>query len=88
MAEQHGVSGDRERVIDSVSEVKAEAVSLQLNVSARYIVVGKITGNRYEWTHGGSVVSVDSLDASFLLEKKQGRSCCAGTPGQHIFSLV
>ena len=92
MASERGLSSDSERVeTDTISEVKSEYpsdVSLMINVSARYIAVGKVTGKRYEWPRGGSILSVDGLDAPYFLSRVQARSCCAGTEGQHVFTLV
>lgn len=52
-------------------------VKLQSQIDAKIHYSGQVTGKHYEWARAGSMVSVDSLDAPYLLEKRiQAQSCC------------
>lgn len=56
------------------------SVKLQSQIDARINYTGQVTGKQYYWARAGSVESVDSLDAPYLLEKRiQSHSCCSGT---------
>lgn len=69
-----------------VSEIGKDTVPLRLRIPARYIAVGSVTGNRYEWQRAGDVVSVDSSDADVLLAKVVRGLCCSGTEN-NVFEL-
>lgn len=52
-------------------------VKLQSQIDARISYTGQVTQRQYYWARAGSVVSVDSLDAPYLLEKRiKSQSCC------------
>jgi hypothetical protein len=101
MADKQSVSSNRKRIvrrrkeIDTISieqEVKSEYPSgvllrLRLGKNVRYITIGKETGQKYTF-HGINPLMVDASDVPELLDRKQKRSCCAGTPGQAIFEEV
>jgi hypothetical protein len=43
----------------------------------RIIVIGKVTGKRYEFPHGGSTTEVDDADVPDMLSRMfGGKSCC------------
>lgn len=65
---------------DSPVVVYNSTVKLQSQIDARINYTGQVTGKQYYWARAGSVESVDSLDAPYLLEKRiQSHSCCSGT---------
>ena len=68
---------------------KPQTVKLRLLKDLKLNVIGKVTGKRYSWAGGGSVVDVDILDKDKLLEKKGNpRSCCDDVVMQPYFELV
>lgn len=74
----------------SYNTIKQSKQKLQLQISARVIQNGPVTGKRYEWERSGAIVEVDEEDAPGLLAKKLGdKPCCGGNP-EHmkLFILV
>ena len=68
---------------------KPQTVKLRLLKDLKLNSIGKVTGKRYHWPRGGSVVDVDILDKDKLLEKKGNpRSCCDDVVMQPYFELV
>lgn len=70
-----------EIVVEQTPKVSYNStVKLQLNIDAHAVYTGKVTQRQYEWARAGSIVTVDSLDASYLLEKRiKSHSCCSGS---------
>jgi hypothetical protein len=65
-------------------------VSVRLRLPARYIRVGPVSGERYEWDYAGSSVDVLSEDVDGLLSLKMGEgACCGGQTGPFfLFELA
>ena len=57
---------------------------------AKLIYTGLVTGEPYEWSGPGSIVSVNSEDLADLLSKKIGESSCCGSSskGNPLFEVV
>jgi hypothetical protein len=66
------------------------SVRLRSNYPDRLIVIGNVTGNRYEFPRGGSELPVANDDAPEMLTKTfGGNSCCgSGAKPVHKFSVV
>lgn len=63
--------------------------SIRSLIDARIIYDGAITGEHYEWSGAGAVVSVDERDVLELLAKRLGsQSCCGANDGNHVFELI
>ena len=70
-------------------EPEPQTVKLRLLKDLKLNSIGSVTGKRYSWSGGGSVVDVDILDKDKLLEKKSNpRSCCDDVVMQPYFELV
>jgi len=68
---------------------EVETVKVRLLKDMNVNVIGKVTGKRYSWQGGGSVVNVDILDKDKLLEKRGNPvSCCDDVVNQPYFELV
>lgn len=67
----------------------ANTVKLQLTRPVNLTIVGPVTGKKYIFNGGGSVVNVDKLDADELLNKKTTGGCCSNPfPPQPYFNIV
>lgn len=63
--------------------------SIRSMIDARIVYDGAVTGEHYEWSRAGAVVSVDARDVPELLAKRLGsRSCCGTSDGNQIFELI
>lgn len=71
---------------DVVAE--SETVNLQLQVSARVKLTGKVSGKQYVWPKSGAIIPVNKEDVNDLLKKKLGeKPCCGGKPN-YLFVKV
>jgi len=70
---------------DTIPEV--EEVGVMLNYNVHVIVTGEVTGRKYDFLHGGSIVKMDKRDAEKLLNHPAVLSCC-GTTSSPKFSIV
>lgn len=67
----------------------AKTVRLQLTQPVTLNIIGKVTGKRYHFPGGGSIVYVDERDVNGLLEKKTTGGCCGNPfPPQPYFYIV
>jgi hypothetical protein len=80
-----------EKEEDEIQVKQSKSVWLQSNYPDRLIVIGKVTGRRYEFPRGGSIGEVDEQDAVEMLKiMLGGHPCCNETIAQLIpeFSVV
>lgn len=58
-------------------------------LDAHILYDGAITGEHYEWSRAGSVVSVDERDVPELLSKRLGsQGCCGTNDSNRVFELI
>jgi len=70
-------------------KAKSQTVKLRLLKDLQVNAYGNITGKRYSWSGGGSVVDVDIRDKDKLLKKTSNPvSCCQDVVNEPYFELV
>ena len=75
--------------VKSVAKKVADpGIPLRLMLPTRYIRNGSESGRKYEWSGSGSIVTVDSNDAEFLLSLTSPRACCGGKGQGKVFEIV
>jgi len=92
MAKQTYKKADEEKILDLRRELyKADidtSVELQLQISAKVKLTGKVSGKQYVWPKAGAIVSVDERDVEELLTKKLGSNPCCGGSINWLFKKV
>lgn len=77
-----------EEEVEEISQVEPSGVWLQSNYPDKLIVIGSITGTRYEFPKSGSQLLVDERDVPEMLLKKFGGNSCCGSGAKPIPKLV
>lgn len=77
-------------IVDQVEPKPPAGVWLKSNYPDKSITIGSVTGKRYEFLRGGSVVEVDISDVPEMLKKVYGGySCCgSGATPVPMFTVV
>ncbi len=85
-----GIVEDEEDSSIQVKQLPPASVWLQSQYPGNAIVIGNVSGNRYVFNGGGSIVEVDARDVPKMLEKVfGGNSCCgSGVKPTHHFVVV
>jgi hypothetical protein len=55
------------------------SVWLRSNYPDRLIVIGSVSGNRYEFPKNGTILEVDEQDVPEMLKKTYGGNSCCGS---------
>lgn len=74
----------------SLYNLEEDGVKLRSLFDGRLEYTGRISGKQYTWNKAGSIILVDSADASYLLEKRIGKQACCGDSkdGSALFEQV
>lgn len=62
-----------------VKPLPPASVWLRSNYPDRLIVIGSVSGNRYEFPRGGATLEVDERDVPEMLQKMYGGNSCCGS---------
>ena len=79
---RNSIIDDEFEIIKLKDQVKLEppaSVWLRSNFPGNLISTGLVTGNRYVFSGGGSVVEVDANDAPGMLSRVFGGNSCCGS---------
>jgi len=86
---------EQEKILDLRKELykedvvaESETVNLQLQVSARVKLTGKVSGKQYVWPKSGAIIPVNKEDVDDLLKKKLGEKPCCGGSINWLFKKV